>query len=359
MFKFLRKDLLLVVMIAAVFLSLSYGIGYMSDGAPTPTELQPNFLGGAHAPKTQTATGRVWKDHSFEKMLALDSTILSDPKITRVDDTGQIYAMDWADFKVKMFSPEGKFLKSFGEGKGDGLGTGAGAFINPTSFSVRPGGDVWVSDPQQRKITHFNPNGGAQALALPDAVYRIAAVGDVLFTMSPPGQSALFKVYNPTGEQLKSFGEIIQEQPGNGIVLDGYIVGDAESNGFVYGGRYMGVMAGYDANGEQRFVVRTIDVPTPPKVLDIGGKRKMKPNSTQSILTMSIMGDQLYVLSGAAVGGAGGAAEQVMDVYDKRDGTYLFSLKLPVGCKEAVVRPGYVYTRDDGGVTVWRFAQRA
>lgn len=357
MLKFLRKDLLLVLMVAVVFLSLSYAIGYVSDHSPTTTELQPAFLGGELKPKAQAVAGRVWKDHSFEKSLALDSAALADPRIVRVDDAGNIYVLDWADFKVKMFAPDGKLLKAFGDGKSPEGGDGTpGSFINPTAFSVKSGGELWICDPLQRKITHFNPGGAAQAVKPQGEAYRVAAVGDMLVTMSPPGGESLFKVYNLSGESLASFGKIIEDQSDNGIALDGNIIGDVESRGFVYGGKYMGVMAGYGVDGAQRFVVQTIDAPPPPKVLDVGGKRKIKPNGTRAILSMSIAGDKLYVLSG---GSAGGAAESVMDVYDKRDGSYQFSLKLPVACKEAVVRSGYVYTLGDGGVMVWRFGQNA
>lgn len=358
MLNFLRKDLLLILMVAVVFLSLSYAIGYVSDHSPPTTELQPAFLGGALAPKTQAVAGRVWKDHSFEKSLVLDSAALADPRIVRADDHGNIYVLDWADFKVKMFSPDGKLLKAFGDGKAPEGGSdgSAGSFINPTAFSVEPDGELWVCDPLQRKITHFNPGGAAQAVKPQGEAYRVAAVGDVLVTMSPPGGDSLFKVYNLSGEPLAAFGKIIEDQSGNGIALDGNIIGDTEGRGFVYGGRYMGVMAGYGADGAQRFVVQTVDAPPPPKVLDVAGKRKIKPNGTRAILSMSIVGDKLYILSGSS---AGGAAESVMDVYDKRDGSYQFSLKLPMACKEAVVRPGYVYTLGDGGVTVWRFGQNA
>ncbi|HEX8457918.1 MAG TPA: hypothetical protein VF656_11525 [Pyrinomonadaceae bacterium] len=359
MFKFLRKDLILVLTVAAVFLSLSYAIGFVSDHTPNTTELEPAFLSGERAPKSQTVAGRVWKDLSFEKSFALDSGALADPRIVRADGAGNLYVLDWSDFKIKMFSPDGKLLKAFGEGRATPAGGVAGAFINPTAVSVRPDGELWVCDPLQKKITHFNANGAAEEIKPDGEAYRVAALGDVLATMSTPGGDMLFKVYKPSGEPISSFGQIIQDQAGQGIALDGNIVGDTESGGFIYGGRYMGVMAGYGADGAQRFVVKTIDALPPPKVLDIDGRRKVKRNGTRAILSMSIVGDKLYVLTGTSTGGTLGAGEQVMDVYDKRDGSYQYSLKLPVTCIEAIVRPGYLYTVGDGGVTAWRFKQEA
>jgi hypothetical protein len=353
MFEFLRKDLLLVVLVAAVFLSLSYVIGSVSERSPSIGEVQPAFLRGARAPGKQPAAGRVWKEHAFEKLLALSPTALTKPSILRVDDAGNIYVLDWADLRIKMFSPDGNLLKTVGEGKG----TAAGAFINPTSFSIGAKGELWVTDPLQRRITRFDPDGSARTIVPQSAVDRIAAAGDVLITMTPPRSNAFFEIYNLSGERLKSFGEIIEEQSEKGIVLDGNVVSDGENQEFIYGSRYTGVIARYGVDGVQRYVVQTIDSIPPPKILIIGASQKIKPNSPLAVMSLSIIGDELYVLSGTHADDAGNAGGQAMDVYDKRDGNYLFSLKLPITCREAVVRSGYIYTLGDSGVTVWRFKQ--
>jgi hypothetical protein len=61
-----------------------------------------------------------------------------------------------------------------------------------------------------------------------------------------------------------------------------------------------------------------------------------------AVLSMSILGNELYVLSGIHADGTGSAGGQVLDVYDKRDGNYLCSLKLPVACSDAIVRAGWL-----------------
>jgi 6-bladed beta-propeller len=355
MFEFLRKDLVLIALVAAVFLSLSYLIGSVSKGSPAAVEVQPAFLGGEGAPGTQTARGRVWREHAFERLTALSPAALTKPSILRVDDAGRIYVLDWADLRIKMFSPDGSLLRTVGEGKG----AGAGAFVNPTSFSVGAAGELWVSDPLQRRLTRFDPDGKVRTTVPQSAVDRVAAVGDVLITMAPPRRTAFFEAYDSSGEHLKSFGELIEDQSENGIVLDGSIVGDGGQQEFIYGGRYVGVIARYSAGGERRFAVQTIDGTPPPKILGVGESQRIKPNGPLAVMSMSIVGDELYVLSGTRADGAGGAGRQVMDVYDKRDGHYRFSLKLPAACREAVVRADYLYTLGDDGVTVWRVRRSA
>ncbi|HEX8119429.1 MAG TPA: hypothetical protein VF521_19275, partial [Pyrinomonadaceae bacterium] len=229
MLNYLRKDLLLVLSAAALFLSLSYAIGYVSERHPKAAELRPSFLVGESAPKAQPAGGRVWKEHNFEKVLSIDKKAVADPLTLRVGENGNVYVLDWADFHIKMFSPAGGLLQTFGSGKG----TGAGAFLMPTYFSVSPGGELWVCDPRQQRITRFDSHGEVRAVLPQRPTDRIVTVGDFLVGMAAPGADTLFEVYSQSGERLKSFGEVVAEQRKEWIALDGSVVGDEESRGFV------------------------------------------------------------------------------------------------------------------------------
>ena len=351
MLVFLRKDLILILSIVALFLSVSYAIGYISKNNSSTAEVQTNFLGGESALATQKAAGRVWQEPAFERLLTLNPTALTKPTLMRGDDAGNIYILDWADFRIKMFSPDGNLLKVFGEGKGEG----ASAFANPTGFSVSDEGDVWVCDPPQRKITRFRSGERAQTIEPQREAWRVATVGDALITMAVPERNALFEIYNLSGNYSKSFGELIENQPEAGIVLDGNIIGDADTQGFIYGGRHLGVLAGYSVGGERRFMVHTIDSLPPPKILNIGVSQKVKPNSPRAVLSMNILGNELYVLSGVRDEQAKSAGGRVVDVYDKRNGQYMFSFKLPVACQEVVVQEERIYMLGGEGVTVWRF----
>lgn len=354
MIDFLRKDLLLIVGVAALCLSLSYAIGYVSERPAKSVELQTNFLSNEVTPIAQSTVGRTWRQFNFEKANAVGSTSVKEPTLMRVDESGNIYVLDWSDLRIKEFSPEGKLFKTFGGEKGTN-----DAFVNPTGFSIGPAGEIWVCDPRQQRIKGFYADGNTQTVTPRSAIDRVAALGDALITMAPPGNNKLFEVYDLSGKWLRSFGEFVKDQSETGIVLDGSIIGDTENRGFIYGGRYTGLIAAYDADGKQRFIVQTIDGVTLPSILDVEGRRKPNPNATQSVLSMSIVGNALYVLSGVRADGTGRPGGRVLDVYDKRDGHYLFSLNLPVACWEAVVGPNYIYTLDNHEVAVWRFRQNA
>jgi hypothetical protein len=349
MLNFLRKDLTLILAVAAVAVSLSYAIGYVSEDRPETVERGTHFPAGRE-PKAQLTTQRVWKEPAFERAFAVDSAALKKPMIMEVDKAGSPYVLDWSDFKVKQFSLDGKLVKTFGDE------TGNDPFTNPTAFSVDANGNVLVVDPQQQRIKVFGSNGNTQTIRPQNSIYRLATSGDLLFTMTAAAGNNLFEIYDLNGRQLKTFGELLANQADDAIILDGYIVSD-ENQGFIYGGRYVGAISAYDTDGNQRYFMQTIDGVPQPNVLHVAGKRKIKPDTTVPVLGMSIVGNELYVLSGVRLDGQTGPGGQVLDVYDKREGKYLYSLKLPVVCKTAVVRSDHLYTLSKGEVAVWRFKQ--
>lgn len=355
MLKFLRKDLLLILAVAAVFLSLSYAIGFVTDRSPKTVELPTAFLSGERAPKAQPTTVRVWRKPTFEKTAVLNSTSLKVPAKMGANNSGNILILDWSDLRVKEFSPDGKLLKAFGEEIGK-----PGAFVNPTGFAMDSGRNLWVCDLKQQRIGVFNTDGTTRTIKPQNTSYRIAAIGDKMVTMDTPVNNTLFETYDLSGQQLKSFGELLEDQANKGIILDGDIVTDAENHGIIYGGRYLGILGAYDAEGKQRFLVQTIDNVPQPTVLDVkldveGKKRTIKPDTTRPVLSLSVLDKELYVLSGVLPDGTVGSGGKVMDVYDKQDGHYLYSWELPADGQEAIAASNYIYIRSDKEVTVWSF----
>lgn len=351
MLKFLRKDLLLILAVAAVFLSLSYAIGFVTDRPPKMVELQTAFLSGERAPKAQPTAVRVWRKPAFEKIAVLNSKSLKDPAMMRAENSVNIFVLDWSDLRVKEFSPDGKLLRAFGEEAGS-----PDAFINPTGFAMDSGGNLWVCDLKQQRIGVFNTDGSKRTIRPPtNTIYRIAASGDAMITMVTPGHSKLFETYDLSGQQLKSFGELLEDQSSKGLILDGDIIADAENHGIIYGGRYVGIIGAYDAEGKQRFLVQTIDNVPQPTVLANEGRRKLNPNTTRPVLSLSVLDHELYVLSGVHSDGTAGPGGKVMDVYDKQDGHYLYSWELPADGQEAIVASNHIYIRTNKEVTVWSF----
>ena len=350
MIKTLRKDFLLILAVAAVFLSLSYAIGFVTNRSAKAVDVETAFLSG-RAPVAQPTNSRVWRKPTFEKIAVLDRTGLTDPVKMKAENTANIFVLDWSDLRVKEFSPEGKLLRAFGEKAGS-----PGSFKNPTDFAHDSGGNLWVCDLKQRRIGVLNSDGGQKTIRPQNDVYRMVAIGDVMFTMvTLSAHSRLFETYDLSGQQLKSFGEFVEDQSKKALVLDGDLVADTENRGVIYGGRYLGMIGAYDVEGNQRFLVQTIDnVPQPMVSKFEGGLRKVKRDSALPVLSLSLLNNELYVLSGVHPGGATSQGGKVMDVYNKQDGRYLYSWELPAEGQEAIVASNYIYIRSDSEVTVWR-----
>ena len=85
-----------------------------------------------------------------------------------------------------------------------------------------------------------------------------------------------------------------------------------------------------------------------------GGLRKVKRNSALPVLSLSLLGNELYVLSGVRPDGTTSDGGKVIDVYNKQDGHYLYSWELPAEGQEAIVVSNYIYIRSETEVTVWR-----
>jgi hypothetical protein len=358
MLKLLRKDLLLILAVAAVFLSLSYAIGLVTDRSPEMAELPTAFLSGERAPKPQPTKVRVWRKPTFEKTAVLNSTSLKAPEKMGVNNSGNIFVLDWSDLRVKEFSPDGKLLRALGEEMGK-----PGAFVNPTGFAMDSGGNLWVCDLKQQRIGVLNSDGSKRTIKPQNTIYRIAAIGDRMMTMVAPAESRLFETYDLSGQQLNSFGELLEDQYNKGIILDGDIVADTENHGIIYGGTYLGIIGAYDTEGKQRFLVHTIDTVPQPTVLYVNDaeikKQKVKPDTSRPILSLSVLDKELYVLSGVHSDGTAGPGGRVMDVYNKQDGQYLYSWELPAAGQEAIVVSNYIYIRSNKEVTVWRFKSNA
>jgi hypothetical protein len=350
MIKTLRKDFLLILAVVAVFLSLSYAIGFVTNRPAKAVEIPTAFLSGV-APKAQPTTVRVWRKPNFEKTAVLDSANLKDPRKIQADNNGNVFVLDWSDLRVKEFSPDGKLRRAFGEEEGS-----PGAFVNPTGFAMDSGGNMWICDFKQERVGIFNADGSKRSFKPKNTIYRMAALGDVMVTMDVLEYNRLFETYDLSGQPIKSFGELLEDQANKGLVLEGDIVADIENHGIIYGGRYLGIIGAYDAEGKQRFLSQTIDTVPQPKVMNFeGGMRKVKPHSARPVLSLSLLGNELYVLSGVRPDGTAGEGGKVMDVYDKQDGHYLYSWELPADGQEAIVASNYIYIRSNKEVSVWSF----
>lgn len=342
-------DLRTILTIALFLAPICFLIGYLTTRNEVPDiVIQPTFLKDS-SPKIQSRRQRAWRKYEFERVSIIDSHSVRYPAHMKVNASGKIYVLDWHDFRVKVFSPSAILLGMTGRGRA------GGAFANPTGFAVDRENGIWICDPVQGQIARFDANGDlVQSISPKFLAYRLAVIEDRMITMTASAKKTLFDIYDLSGNWLKSLGTFVENQLEYNVSLDGCIVADDESQGFIYGGLYVGILAGYGIDGKQRFLVQTIDRLPLPEIGAYGDMRRVEARDRIAILSMSIYGENLYILRGTPRSNGRKSAEQVVDVHSKRNGGYLFSFTIPITCAQAIFRPDRMYTRGEDGVTVWR-----
>ena len=169
--------------------------------------------------------------------------------------------------------------------------------------------------------------------------------------MRAPGATHLFQRVGANGETFRGFGVLIENQLKDGLVLDGWIEPD-DDGGFVYAGRYSGLLASYSLTGEQRYVVKMIDPPDLPKVIQNSeGVRWVDREALDSAVSVSVSGQEIHLLSPFMDGFKRTGA---IDTYSLVDGSYLYSNKIPAPCYQVVVTEHALYTVDETTVSKWR-----
>ncbi|MEW5901840.1 MAG: NHL repeat-containing protein, partial [Acidobacteriota bacterium] len=76
-----------------------------------------------------------------------------------LDDAGNIYILDSGNHRIQKFSPEGKYLATFGR-----RGQGPGEFSFPRSFDLDTKGLIYVLDDAQKRIQVLTPEGKDQKI---------------------------------------------------------------------------------------------------------------------------------------------------------------------------------------------------
>jgi hypothetical protein len=223
--------------------------------------------------------------------------------------------------------------------------------------AVAPSGEVWVTEPDQTRITVFSSAGAvARRIRLAEAAVRLGLKGgggDGGFVATRfEGSEGLFHRYSAAGEPAGSFATLFPERLQNSLALDGWMV-PIGPDSFVYLFRNAGLLAAFTWQGRPLFFRRTLDpVPLPEVHIDPAIGQSVPRESPLASISGSVVGDDLWVLSAA-----GDTGERVLDVYDARTGTYRYSVEPPEkDARYVVLTAGRLFSASQRGVTVWRRA---
>jgi DNA-binding beta-propeller fold protein YncE len=146
------------------------------------------------------------------------------PMGAAVDSGGNVYVVDRENNRVSKFNAKGEFLSQFGSS-----GSGNGQFKEPRSIAVSPNGHLWVTDAGNARVEEFTAAGeyiqqlGGGKLSTP---YGIAVDGEGRVWVSDVNKIVEFKESSPGsfpfyGELTSIEGSAINQPGGLGLDSQG------------------------------------------------------------------------------------------------------------------------------------------
>jgi hypothetical protein len=313
----------------------------------------PSFLDHGQVFRPQEARDRVWKQTPLERVYALGGDpdeaqpVVYGPLRVKADHRDHLYVLDLGDFFIKEFSPEGRLLHKYGNGRGQG----PGELNSVTDFNVTPAGELWVSDSTNGRVVVFDSKARLlRMIKLDLQPYRMIPDPPGFNLMLPTGAPTLFGRFDGDGRQMEEFGVFLHNQARYSQALDGYVAPDGPG-GFVYAGMFAGVLASYTRDGEPRFQVKTIDPRPLPRIDQDGESTWVDRTAEYSALSLSVSGAGVNVLTYMR---SGVKRVGTIDTYDRRSGAYLYSRRVPGKCNWVYVTDDHVYAVHDATITKWK-----
>jgi hypothetical protein len=296
---------------------------------------------------------RVWRSTPQTKVLTMGDggeTTFFGPLRAEADRHGRLLVYDRGDGRIQRFSSDGKFEVAFGRGKGQG----PEEFQAITDFKVTEQGDLWITDPVNGRITVFNETGEVlRIIKTPRPVYRLGPVEPEQAIVMFPNGSQTFGVLELEGSSAgagKVFGDFLQEQARNSILLDGWLVA-TQSDSFVFVPDRLGFLAGYHTDGSPEFLAEIIGSVEIPKIVRNKGMTWVEKGAPRSALGVSANKGEIFVLS--VLEWSALKLKGVLDAYNSENGRYLYSVELPERCGSVVITGEHLYTIGETTISKW------
>jgi len=302
--------------------------------------------------KIQKAKERIWKDIHAEKVFSVfstDSSRLYSLGLVKLDRMENIYVLDYGDVSVKKFSPGGRLLKTFGNGRG----RGPGQFINPTDFTVDSESRVFICDPKTAAVSVFSGDGSLQKThSLSGAPYRICFIREGAFITELVGvTNHWFEMYDTNGNLISSFGKnIIPGESKFPILLAGSLASDGQS--LLHAFSRLGCFFSFSLTArELGFAAKTIDTLPPPRIKVSRDRKAMWIDKSSPVSVTSISVDDTSIFT--SCGSPPNGEHSTIDVYSIRDGSYLYSFRIPERTKAASVSKRVFCGITDTSISKW------
>jgi len=269
--------------------------------------------------QSQKVKTRIWKDLELELILVLDADAgLQRPRGAFDDKYGNLYIIDYGDYRVKKFDADGRLVQVYGDGRDEALGE----LESPGPLSLSPEGDVWVAD--GKKLLIFKETGQwLRSISFDHTLFRIGHIPDgryyVYFGGNNLGslQDGMFYLYDDD-EQVVRFGATdLDLTTAAGEIA---VVG----NDLFYNPGRFEFFVRYNEEGNIIYARETIEQ-APASVIEEKGRNSL---FHMPMLKSSIGHYEGYIYVDAwLLSDIKGTV--VIDVYRASDGSYEYSFELP------------------------------
>jgi 6-bladed beta-propeller len=290
-------------------------------------------INGLLKPARQATTHRKWIDVSLDTVYIKKylPPIIYTPLKAKVDKMQNLYVLDVQLKSVLKFSQNGNFIRGFGYGKGEG----PGEFMNPRDFDIDSEGNVYISDASRIAITVFDSTGKLKKIIKPKNCgvldqFRVFGRGNYFIRDLSVGN--FFKIYNTSGDLIKSFGGNFLIKQNSYALPIGVLL--CKGHDKIYGVfDNAGYMFAYDTTGKMIFYNETMDRISFPKFTFIGDKNSSSiylgdapvVNWDLSYSTNEQKRDIIYIHPGYT---SRKMRVLIIDAYLAKNGKYLYSFKV-------------------------------
>jgi hypothetical protein len=207
-----------------------------------------------------------------------------------------------------------------------------------------------VCDPPNGTITVFLPTGEMKrTIRVQVMPLRILTFGHDEFLLMVLSGPYLFMVFDSSGAVVNAFGEFLKDQIVQKAGLDGWICRNG-SNGFFYAPLYASYLFAFLYSGEMVYSKQMFEGIDWPPMISTPAGAYVDPTAQLVTLSVNTAMDTVHLLNRSA---SGHENVSVIDAYKRTSGSYLYSIRLPERCKEAVVTGTRVYSLRDTTIAVW------
>ncbi len=291
---------------------------------------------------------RKWTRPDIEKVASLSegkNYTLFTPRPGEVSEDGRIYIYDYGDYTVKTFTRRGKYVTTYGYGRGQG----PGEMTMMTDVGVWRDSLVYVVDPRQSRVSFFDENGEFVWSELYETrVARLALTEDsTAFEATPPSVPSFMTITFPSGRQTvisQLFSRDVHP-----IMLDGSF--HTLNNRLLYVPLYFPILLSFSAEDTVGIAHPTPDYGQPrPRPQTRNEENQVSAPSTRfhwrvthqdSVLSVEIPNSNVDSLQ--------------FDLYDTREMEYMHSVRLPIDESGAhyAYGTGTLVTHEDASINIY------